>query len=133
MSPNSPNRQWYESLNKSSLTPPSYLFGTVWPILYIMIIISGVVYFIQPPSELFTIAVVVYVLQWILNLAWSPLFFQYQQITASFIVIFLLLITIAINMYIFGNINQIAASLLIPYFAWVSFATYLNGYIWFNN
>lgn len=127
------NEEWYNSLNTSPLTPPNYLFGIVWPILYVMIIISGIVYFIQPQTNLFTIAISIYVLQWILNIVWSPLFFKYRQITASFIVITLLLVVIGINISIFGETSILSAILLVPYFIWVLFASYLNGYIWYNN
>lgn len=130
---NNNNREWYENLNKSSLTPPSYVFGIVWPILYIMIIASGIVYFIQPQTNLFITAIIVYVIQWLLNIAWSPLFFKYRQITVSFIIILSLLVIIGINMYVFGETSNLSASLMLPYFIWVSFASYLNGYIWYYN
>jgi tryptophan-rich sensory protein len=130
---NETNKDWYATLDKSPLTPPSFLFGIVWPILYILIIISGILFFINTPKEWLVIGVIIYAVQWILNLTWSPLFFMYKQLLLSFIVIVTLLITIGVNIFIFSQGSLLSASLLIPYFIWVSFASYLNGYIVFNN
>ena len=133
MSLNESNRDWYETLNKSSLTPPSYVFGIVWPILYVMIIASGVVFVSQPNNEYLALGTALYILQWILNLAWSPLFFRYRQISVSLLVILILVIVVSGTVYVFGTQNIIASVLLVPYLVWISFASYLNGYIWYYN
>lgn len=133
MSLNESNRDWYETLNKSSLTPPSYVFGIVWPVLYVMIIASGVVFFSQPNNEYLALGTALYILQWILNLAWSPLFFRYRQISLSLLVILNLVVVVSSTVYVFGTQNIIASALLVPYLVWISFASYLNGYIWYHN
>lgn len=133
MSLNENNRDWYEHLNKSNLTPPNYVFGIVWPVLYILIIVSGIIYFINSSPEWFSTALTLYIIQWLLNLSWSPLFFKFKAILPSFVVIILLTILIGITIYIFSITNTLSALLLVPYLLWVSFASYLNGYILFNN
>jgi benzodiazapine receptor len=130
---NNTNREWYEKLNKSTLTPPSYVFGIVWPILYILIITSGIIFLTQTNNEYFALGLGLYIVQWVLNIVWSPLFFQYKQVFASFIVIITLIFVVGFTIIIFGSANKIAATVLIPYFIWISFAAYLNGYIWYNN
>lgn len=127
------NRDWYETLNKSSLTPPSYVFGIVWPVLYVMILASGVVFVSQPKNESLALGITLYMLQWILNLAWSPLFFRYRQITLSLLVILSLVVVVSGTIYMFGTQHSVAAALLVPYLVWISFASYLNGYIWYYN
>jgi tryptophan-rich sensory protein len=133
MSLNESNREWYNSINKSPLTPPNYVFGIVWPLLYVMIIGSGVDFFSQTNKETLTTGLVLYTLQWILNLSWSPLFFRYKQISLSLLVILSLVATVIGTIYVFGTQSTLSAWLLVPYLVWISFASYLNGYIWYNN
>lgn len=137
-SPNaSASSAWYKSLNQSPLTPPSWVFPIAWTTLYILIIASGVV-FLSAPSTTIRAAVrspgfFYYCAAWVLNLSWSPLFFTLQRPDLSFVVILAMLTCIALNIRAFYPVSRLAAYLLVPYFAWVSFATYLNGYIFFMN
>ena len=124
-------KDWYDSLQRSSLTPPDYTFGIVWPILYLMIIASGGVYFSTPSFT--TLGAVLYSLQWIINLSWSPLFFRFRMLTTSFVVILALVITTGFTIIEFSNASPLAALLLVPYMLWISFASYLSGYIWYHN
>jgi benzodiazapine receptor len=127
---------WYKSLNQSPLTPPSWVFPIAWTILYILIIASGVVFL----SATTTISAGVrstgffyYCAAWVLNLSWSQIFFRFQRPDLSFVVILAMLAFIALNIRAFYPVSRLAAYLLVPYLAWVSFATYLNGYILFMN
>jgi tryptophan-rich sensory protein len=104
--------------------------------LYILIIVSGVVFL----SATTTIRAAVrspgffyYCAAWVLNLSWSQIFFRFQRPDISFVVILGMLAFIALNIRAFYPVSRIAAYLLVPYVAWVSFATYLNGYILFMN
>ena len=124
-------KEWYDSLERSSLTPPDYTFGIVWPILYLMIIASGGVYFSTPSFTI--LGAVLYSLQWILNISWSPLFFRFRMLTLSFIVILALVVTTAFTIVEFSNTSPLAALLLVPYMLWITFASYLSGYIWYHN
>lgn len=131
------NSKWYKSLNQSPLTPPSWVFPIAWTILYALIIASGVV-FLSSPTTTIRAAVrspgfFYYCAAWVLNLSWSQIFFRFQRPDLSFVVILAMLSFIALNIRAFYSVSRLAAYLLVPYFAWVSFATYLNGYIVFMN
>jgi len=133
---NANSSRWYKSLNQSPLTPPSWVFPIAWTILYTLIIASGVVFL----SATTTISAGVrstgffyYCAAWVLNLSWSQIFFRFQRPDLSFVVILAMLAFIALNIRAFYTVSRTAAYLLVPYVAWVSFATYLNGYILFMN
>jgi tryptophan-rich sensory protein len=131
------NSKWYKSLNQSPLTPPSWVFPIAWTILYTLIIASGVI-FLSATKTSISAAVrstgfFYYCAAWVLNLSWSQIFFRFQRADLSFVVILGMLAFIALNIRAFYPVSRIAAYLLVPYLAWVSFATYLNGYILFMN
>ena len=116
---------WYLSLNKSELNPPSYVFGIVWPILYILMMISALL----AHKRIFSI----FIIQLFFNAAWSWLFFRFQMPQEALLDIYLL---IALNIYILILMfkeNKIAFYIYIPYLVWISFASYLNLFIVINN
>ena len=133
---NTPDSKWYKSLKQSPLSPPSWVFPIALTILYTLIIASGVVFL----SATTTVSAGVrstgffyYCAAWVLNLSWSQIFFRFQRQDLSFVVILGMLAFIALNIRAFYPVSRLAAYLLVPYLAWVSFATYLNGYILFMN
>ena len=116
---------WYLSLNKSELNPPSYVFGIVWPILYILMMISAYLAYKKVYG--------IFIIQLVFNAAWSWLFFRFQMPLISLIDIYLL---IALNLYITTLMykeNKLAFILFVPYVLWISFASYLNLFIVINN
>jgi benzodiazapine receptor len=116
---------WYLSLNKSELNPPSYVFGIVWPILYVLMMISAYLAY----KKIYG----VFLIQLSFNAGWSWLFFRFQMPLISLIDIYLL---IALNLYITALMyreNKLAFILFIPYVLWISFASYLNLFIVINN
>ena len=116
---------WYLLLNKSELNPPSYVFGIVWPILYILMMASAFL----AHKKIFSI----FIVQLFFNAAWSWLFFRFQMPLIALLDIYLL---IAINIYILNLMykeNKVAFFLFIPYVVWISFASYLNLFIVINN
>lgn len=124
---------WYAGLNKSPLTPPGYVFGIVWPILYTMIAIAGWSLWTcrkQPEAQQ---ALVFYSLQMISNWAWSPLFFYFHFITASFVCIICTTVFTLITILITKNNYKLSSLMLMPYFLWLLFATYLNSVTWILN
>ena len=124
-STNSGTDSWYLSLNKSELNPPGYVFGIVWPILYVLMMISAFLTY----KKVF----VIFNIQLIFNAAWSWLFFRYQMPLVSLLDIYLL---IMMNIYILKLIyheSKIAFLLFLPYVLWISFASYLNLFIVINN
>lgn len=123
---------WYRQLKKSPLTPPSWIFPIVWPILYITIIVSGVIY-VQNGGSIKSTGFAYYIISWILNLSWSPIYFTYKMTGISFIVILLMIVFIYLTIIEFFTTSKLSSYLLLPYLIWVSFASYLNGYIYFMN
>ena len=116
---------WYLLLNKSELNPPSYVFGIVWPILYILMMGSAFL----THKKVFSI----FIIQFFFNAAWSWLFFRFQIPLIALLDIYLL---IAINICILNLMykeNKLAFFLFIPYVVWISFASYLNLFIVINN
>ena len=116
---------WYLLLNKSELNPPSYVFGIVWPILYILMMVSAFL----AHKKVFSI----FIIQLFFNAVWSWLFFRFQMPLIALLDIYLL---IAINIYILNLMykeNKLAFFLFIPYVVWISFASYLNLFIVINN
>lgn len=121
---------WYKNLNKSSLTPPSYVFGYVWPILYILIILSFVIYV---NGKYTSKGIILYITQFILNLTWTKLFFEKGLICISFLHLAILNVLVFITYTEFIQSSWFAGNLLIPYMIWILFALYLNYYICVNN
>ncbi|MBK6984141.1 MAG: tryptophan-rich sensory protein [Bacteroidetes bacterium] len=124
---------WYMGLNKPFFNPPNYLFGPVWSMLYILMGISFYRILQSQDSELKRKAILIFCIQLVLNFCWSFLFFRFQMLAISFIEIIIMWISIATMIYTFTKIDKTAAYLQIPYLMWVSFASVLNGAIWYLN
>ena len=120
-SSNTASDPWYLSLNKSELNPPGYVFGIVWPILYILMAISAYITY-QKVYKVFYI-------QLLLNTVWSWIFFYFYLPLIALVDIYVLII---INIYILFKmfkINNLAGYLYVPYILWLCFASYLNLFI----
>jgi tryptophan-rich sensory protein len=126
---------WYPTLIKPSFNPPNWIFAPVWSTLYIMMgIAAGLVWDrIDLESELVKKALVVFAIQLALNALWSYLFFGLHNPMLAGIEIIILWLMIFETYTQFYKINKIAAYLLLPYLAWVSFAMVLNISIWWLN
>lgn len=123
---------WYQYLVKPSWNPPNWLFGPVWTTLYLLMGISvAMIWHSDNPAKKF--AVRLFIIQFILNLAWSFIFFNMHLPGWAFAEILVMLLFIILTIISFYTINKTAACLLIPYLLWVSFATVLNGTIWYLN
>ena len=116
---------WYQGLIKSDLNPPGYVFGIVWPILYLFMGITAW-------RNIDTIKIYFYI-QLFLNAIWSWLFFSFQlPLVALFDIWLLIFINIKI-LFIVSKQDQIGAILYAPYILWLLFASYLNVFIVLNN
>ena len=119
------NDLWYQELNKSSLNPPGYIFGIVWPILYILMSISAFRTFSETRK--------LFLIQLFFNAIWSWLFFAFHMPIVALLNIWIL---IALNIKLNVNmlrIDTISGILFIPYIVWLCFASYLNLFIVLNN
>lgn len=111
---------WYVTLNKPFFSPPNFVFGPVWTVLYILMGIS--LYLIWVKSKVPN----VFWVQLILNTAWSIIFFGMKNPTLALLDIAALWISMFLTIKAFSKINKLAGKLLIPYLLWVTFASYLN-------
>jgi tryptophan-rich sensory protein len=124
---------WYVGINKPSFNPPNYLFGPVWTTLYILMGISFFMILQSPANELRKKAIAIFCIQLFLNFCWSFIFFKFQSLGLAFIEIIFMWLSIVTMIIVFFEINKKAALIQIPYLLWVSFASVLNGSIWFLN
>jgi len=125
---------WYAQLQKPNITPPDWVFGPAWTILYLLMAVSvflvwnkGLDY---PKVKL---AISLFLIQLTLNAIWTPIFFGYHSILLALIDIILLFIAILATMLVFRSISITASILLLPYLLWVGYATILNGSIFYLN
>jgi len=125
---------WYANLNKPFFTPPNWLFGPVWTILYLLMAISAFLIWQKGlDSPAVKIALVLFLLQLILNGLWTPLFFGLKMPLVAFIEILLLWTAIGLTILAFARVSIPAALLLLPYLLWTSFAAVLNCALWLLN
>lgn len=125
--------EWYQSLTKPPLNPPGWVFGPVWSTLYLLMGISLFLVWERHDRRGATLAVDVFGAQLVLNAAWSPAFFTLHSPALALAIIIPMLILIALSILLFRRVSPPAGWLLLPYLAWVSFATYLNASIWWLN
>lgn len=117
---------WFAALDLPEITPPGWVFGTVWPLLYVMIGLSLAMVLTARGAQGRTFALILFFVQLIANFAWSPVFFGAQQVAlALYLIIFILMVTIATTFAV-APIRKAAAWLLVPYMIWLSFASILN-------
>lgn len=127
-------QEWYPSLTKPAFNPPSWVFGPVWTLLYVMMGVAAYLVWQKGwENELVRVALALYLVQLILNGLWSILFFGMQSPGLAFAEILLLWLAIAATVVWFWRVSPPAGMLLLPYAAWVSFAALLNGSLWILN
>lgn len=125
---------WYATLNKPALNPPSWLFGPVWVTLYLLMGIAAFLVWKKGfRRKDVKIAIAVFGGQLFLNSIWSIVFFGLQSPGWAFVNIVLLWFAIIGTIIMFYKISKPAACLMVPYILWVSFAGYLNYTIWILN
>ena len=125
--------KWYKILKKSSIGPPSWVFGVVWPILYFFMFISLLLVWNNKKCFPYCNSLTYFFIQLFFNLIWTSLFFYYKKPLFALFDIILVIIFTAITYQKFLKYNKLAAYLLIPYLLWLSFASYLNLFIVLNN
>jgi tryptophan-rich sensory protein len=118
---------WYLALKKPEWTPPGWLFGPVWTVLYVMIAVAG---WLVWRKEGLNVLLVIWGVQLAANMAWSWIMFGQHQIGWALVDIVVLWASIALFIVLAWSEHRTAALLFVPYLAWVSFATALNFSIW---
>jgi translocator protein len=118
---------WYQTLNRPAITPPNWVFGPVWTLLYAMMALAAWLVWQASPSSGRGLALALFLGQLTLNLAWSWIFFHQHALGVALAEIALLWLAICATMVMFGHVRPAAAWLMAPYLAWVSFALVLNA------
>ena len=121
---------WYRTLTKPTFNPPSWIFGPVWTTLYLLMAIAAWLVLHAPASSARTLGLGLFLFQLALNLAWSYIFFRRHAIGAAAIEVAVLWCSIGATTIPFSQVSPVAASLMVPYWAWVTFASILNATIW---
>ena len=118
---------WYINLQKAPWTPPGYFFGIAWTIIMILYSIYCARAFSSPlPKK----TVGLFILQWILNVAWNPVFFNFHEILLGLLLLIVLFMTlILINKHLRLTLTSPATFLILPYLIWLCIAMSLNAYV----
>lgn len=125
---------WYASLIKPVFSPPNWLFGPVWTLLYALLGIAGYVVWIRRAKKKGAHdAMRWFFINLFFNALWSPVFFGMRNIVAGYVLLSIIWITCIFMIDRFTKIDKISAYLVLPYFVWVSFATVLSFNIWLLN
>lgn len=124
---------FYTALERPAWAPPAWLFGPVWTMLYVLMGIAAWLVWRARGFAGAGAALVIFVIQLIVNALWTWLFFVWHRGALAFAEIMLLWLLIAANIILFSRTSRTAAALLLPYLAWVSFATTLTFAVWQRN
>jgi translocator protein len=124
---------FYKSLNKSSLHPPSWVFGVVWPLLYLGMGISTYIVWTNDKCKNWCSPLTFFFIQLFFNLIWTTLFFRMKNIFLALIDLLILVFFSLYTTMLYFQIDNLAGYLMVPYVIWLTFALYLNYYILINN
>ncbi|MEI6695660.1 MAG: TspO/MBR family protein [Bacteroidota bacterium] len=122
---------WYTSLSKAPWTPPGWVFGAAWT--SIMICFSIYMANVWQVIDNKKLLIILFAVQWILNVSWNPSFFYYHNVLSALFVISLLTILIGYILFFYWPALKLVSILILPYFIWLLIATSLNGYILLKN
>jgi tryptophan-rich sensory protein len=126
-------KEWYQYLQKPVFSPPNWIFGPMWTLLYIIMGVGLYLIWESEKNELRTRALKVFFIQLAFNFAWSFIFFEFRLTGVAFFEIILVWISVLAMIITFYPVNKKAALLQIPYILWVTFASALNGAVWYLN
>ena len=124
---------WYINLTKPPLTPPTWVFGPVWFVIYLLIGLSLYLFWDNRKKINKKPGYLIYIFSLVSNFLWAFLFFGIKSPYFAFVDIIILIALIIANMHYFRQVSKNSALLLLPYLLWVCFATYLNLGILFLN
>ncbi len=124
------SQAWYDALQRPALTPPDWTFGAVWTLLYGLMGAAAWLVWRRRTEAGAPAALILFAVQLVLNLIWTPAFFGLQSVALGFIVIVPVLIAVLATTVAFWRVSRPAGLLFLPYLAWVAFATLLAWQIW---
>lgn len=117
--------RWFDALTKPEITPPGWVFGTVWPLLYLLMGLSLAIVIHARGARGRGLAIMLFIVQLVCNYAWSPLFFGAHEATLAFYLILVIYALAIACTFLFGRIRTLAAVLMVPYLCWLGFASVL--------
>jgi len=123
--PTGSQNSWYSHLAKPDAMPPEWAFPVAWGVLYVLMGLALAMVINARGSRLRTPAILLFAVQMLLNLVWSPLFFGMHQVKAALIVLGLLFVLAFVTTILFGRVRAGAAWLMLPYLAWIGYAGFL--------
>jgi benzodiazapine receptor len=121
---------WYAGLRKPVWTPPAWIFGPVWTVLYITMAVAAWLVWRHRREAAVALPIGLFVVQLVLNAAWSPLFFGRRDPLLALVDIGLLWVSIGLTLIAFWRVARAAGWLMLPYLIWVTYAAGLNLAIW---
>lgn len=128
---NGVSSEWYLSLDKAPWTPPGWMFGLAWTT--IMICFSLYMANLWSLEKNKGLLIFLFAVQWVLNVAWNPAFFHYQQVNFALVIIVLLTILVGYFLLHYKSILHLKSLYILPYFVWLLIASSLNLYIVLRN
>jgi len=122
-----PDSAWFRSLTRPAIYPPGWAFGVVWTLLFtLMGVAVALVWLDGRGTRAGRVALALFAVQMVLNVAWTPAFFAAENLLAGLAVIAALWPAVLVTIVAFDRVDRRAALLLVPYLAWVTFAALLN-------
>ena len=123
--------EWYQNLNTAPWTPPGWVFGAAW--FTIMVCFAVYMAFLWELKDQRTLIIWLFILQWILNIAWNPIFFAFHM--SAFALVVIVLLTILVTYFLFNFLAPLryASLLILPYFLWLLIAVSLNTWVVLKN
>ena len=123
--------EWYSNLNKAPWSPPGWVFGFAWTT--IMICFSVYMAYAWAKVSDLKLLMILFALQWVLNIAWNPAFFYFHQVSVALIIISLLTVLVGYFLVAYWSDLKMYSLLIMPYFVWLLIATSLNAYVLLKN
>ena len=124
---------WYPELAKPWFNPPAWVFAPVWTVLFALMALAAWWVWQREPSESRRAALILHLVQLVLNLAWTVLFFGLQAIAAAFFQVLVVWLAVAAMIERYSRVDRLAALISLPYLAWLTFAALLNAVLWAMN
>ena len=121
---------WYALLVKPPWSPPAWVFGPAWTILYVLMAVAAWLVWRAGGWKVQKVPLGLFLVQWLLNALWTPLFFGLHRADLAFVEIALLWLALLATVVSFWRVRPLAGALLIPYLLWVTFAATLNFSLW---
>ena len=122
-----PDSAWFQALDKPAIYPPPWVFGVVWTTLFTLLGIALVIVWLSGTDRRpVRIALGLFVVQMVFNVAWTPAFFALEDLLLGLVVIVSLWPLVVATLVAFARVDRRAGALLVPYLLWVTFAAVLN-------